>query len=151
MRQIKLKTEDGKIINANTITVSNEPRYYLEEMTGLKFRPKKKDLYAQIVGVMTAYMCCNSPKARETANVFTAARLVISKNFADTYGGYVCLSKKAVFVYVPCPKGHYIIDGNTVVDGIVCGNWSYENAIKKVETISESGFDYNDAISIDHN
>ena len=137
MKQIKLKTEDGEIFDAKTIIISDEPRWHLEELTGLKFRPKRRNVYAQTIGAIRAYMCCNSPNKEEVTNVFTLAQLFVCKCLASEFRGHVCIGSESFIVYVPCPEGQYIFDGNTVMDGIVCGNWSYKNAIKKVETISE--------------
>ena len=73
MNNVKIKFKNGKITCLKPLNPNNKPQKYLEQITGLKYGSKNKDLYAQTVGMITSYICCHSPQDSKTPKVLISA------------------------------------------------------------------------------
>ena len=134
MKPKRIKIGDQLILTIRPVTPSDEPKKFLEEITGLTYADDSKDTYAQTVGVVSAYMCIHAPNNPNTIKVMTAAQLVVGAFLAEKTGGDLCKTSEGEFlVYVPSSNGHYIIDCGGVKDSVISGSWAYDDAILSVE------------------
>jgi hypothetical protein len=139
MKPKRIKVGDKLILTIRPVTPNDEPKKFLEEISGLKYADNSKDTYAQTVGVVSSYMCSHEPSDVNAKKVFTAAKLIVGEYLAERTGGDFCKTHEGEFlIYVPCPEGHYIIDCSGISESIIDGSWTYSDSIIPVETLSDA-------------